>query len=175
MTNVNDICNAICIFDPKSSFNSVKISGTISFHQCPDHTSAVVTFALKDLKPFAIHGIHIHNLGITKMEGACNSTCQHYNPQNREHGSIELYGENRHAGDLINNLVADAKGEFNFSYEDNLIDVSDIFGRSIVIHSGVDDLGKYRNDYTDKARQKESSTTGNAGSRIACALIGRSS
>ena len=165
--------NAICIFDPKSSFNSAKISGSVTFHQCPDHISTLVTFALKNFTPFAKHGIHIHKLGVTKLEGACDSTCDHYNPYGKEHGSIELYGTERHAGDLINNILADDKGEFHFQYEDELIDVSDIMGRSIVIHSGIDDLGLYRNNPSNPTRQKGSATTGNAGSRIACSVIGR--
>lgn len=166
--------NGICIFDPKSSFNAIKISGSISFHQCSEHHITIVTFALKGFKPLAKHGVHIHNLGITKMEGACDSTCQHYNPYNRQHGSIELFGSDRHAGDLINNISADENGEFNFKYEDTLIHVDDIYGRSIVIHSEVDDLGRYRGDPSNKTRQKGSATTGNAGSRVACSVIGRS-
>jgi hypothetical protein len=57
-------------------------------------------------------------------------------------------------------------------FVDDLIDVSDIIGRSVVIHGGVDDLGRWRSDYSDPKKQKASSTTGDAGSRIACSVIG---
>ena len=48
------------------------------------------------------------------------------------------------------------------------VDFSDIYGRSIVIHDGVDDLG--RGTGKNKA---ESLKTGNAGTRLACGIIGR--
>ena len=170
---MTDNVDAICIFDPKSSYNPTHISGSIHFHQCPEHRQCLVTFELKGFKPFAQHAIHIHENGITKLEGACESTCSHYNPTRKLHGSIRLYGNDRHAGDLINNLIADKEGEFNFQYEDDMINVDDIFGRTVVIHSGVDDLGRYRNVDMGSERQKGSATTGNAGGRIACSVIGR--
>lgn len=58
-------------------------------------------------------------------------------------------------------------GNFKFVYQDDLIVVDDILGRSVVIHSGIDDLGLNRNS------DEGSATTGNAGGRIACAVIGR--
>ena len=76
-----------------------------------------------------------------------------------------------HAGDLLNNIKADSNGRFYYEYLDYRInlfgDVSEsIIGRSVVIHNGVDDLGLGNN--------KESLETGNAGERIACAIIGHS-
>jgi Cu-Zn family superoxide dismutase len=158
--------NAVAIFNDK-------IKGSVKFHQCKTHPKTIVEFNLSGFKPNKTHGIHIHRYGILSVENACESTCEHYNPQNKLHGSDELFGDDRHAGDLINNLSSDKNGNFEYTYEDNLIDVSDIFGRTIVIHGGIDDLGRYRDDKSDFRLQKLSSTTGNAGSRIACSVIGR--
>ena len=140
--------------------------------KCKKHTKTLVEFNLSGFLPNKTHGIHIHRYGILSVENACDSTCEHYNPHNTMHGSQELYGNNRHVGDLINNLNSDITGNFQYSYIDELIDVRDIIGRSVVIHSGVDDLGLWRSNYSDLKRQKGSSTTGNSGSRIACSVIG---
>jgi Cu-Zn family superoxide dismutase len=161
--------NAIAIFDPKSSCNSSGISGSVKFHSCSEHKNTLITFTLSGFKPHATHGIHIHKNGITSLEKACDSTCEHYNPHGKLHGSISLYGNSRHVGDLINNIKCDENGNFNYTYEDDLVKLEaphSVIGRSIVIHGGVDDLGIFR-DF-----DKGSSTTGNAGSRIACSVIG---
>jgi Cu-Zn family superoxide dismutase len=64
-------------------------------------------------------------------------------------------------------IYADEKGTFYFKYYDPLISVKNIYGRSVVIHAKKDDLGLGNN--------AESLITGNAGNRIACAIIGRAS
>jgi Cu/Zn superoxide dismutase len=157
--------NAVAIFNDK-------IKGSVKFHQCQKHIKTIVEFNLSGFRPHKTHGIHIHRYGILSVENSCDSTCEHYNPHNTLHGSQELYGNDRHVGDLINNLNSDKNGNFQYSYVDDLIDVSDIVGRSVVIHGGVDDLGRWRSDYSDPKKQKASSTTGDAGSRIACSVIG---
>jgi superoxide dismutase, Cu-Zn family len=163
--------NAICVFDQKSSFNKAKISGTVTFHQCNLQFSTVVRFNLSGFKPNTVNAIHIHESGdLTK---GCESLCAHYNPYKNMHGSKELYGSDRHVGDLINNIHSDSKGNFVFEYEDDLVDLFgeySVIGRSIVIHEKEDDLGQYRYEKTE--RGKGSKTTGNAGSRISCSLIG---
>lgn len=163
--------NAICVFDPKSSFNKAKISGTVKFHQCDPKFSTIIRFDLSGFKPNSVHAIHIHSSGdLTK---GCESLCAHYNPYKKMHGSSALYGKDRHVGDLINNIHSDSKGNFVFDYEDDLVKLSEeysVVGRSIVIHENQDDCGKYR--YENSERGDESRTTGNAGSRISCALIG---
>ena len=44
-------------------------------------------------------------------------------------------------GDL-GNVIADEKGRAEFQFDDNLVKVNDIIGRSIVISNGSDDLGR---------------------------------
>jgi Cu-Zn family superoxide dismutase len=160
--------NAIAVFNPVVCSG---IEGSVIFRQKEGYS--IVEFNLKGFKPFQEHAIHIHKFGISSIENACQSTCDHYNPENKLHGNIFIHGNDRHAGDLINNLKADSQGKFNFVYQDPLIKVEDIYGRSIVIHSGIDDLGIYRDDFLNKERQRGSATTGNAGGRIACSVIGR--
>jgi len=69
--------------------------------------------------------------------------------------------------------------KFNFSFKDDAITLfgpNTIIGRTIVIHEGEDDLGLggLDNDgnIIDAAVHKESLKTGNAGGRMACAIIG---
>ena len=114
--------NAIAVFDPLSSFNSGKISGFCYFHQPRGEESKTqVHIKLLGLPPNTKRGIHIHEEGdLTK---GCESLCSHYNPLGTKHGSIELYGNDRHAGDMINNVVSDKKGEVDIWYDDELIDL----------------------------------------------------
>ena len=150
--------NAIAVIDSKL------IKGTVKFHTCAEHRSTLVMFDLKGPKN-STHAIHIHEYGDTS--GGCKTLGSHWNPKNTTHGSWEYSQDPRHAGDLINNLTFDDHGNFKFGYVDPSVKIKEIFGRSIVIHDGVDDLGQGGN--------AESLKTGNAGGRIACAVIGRAS
>lgn len=146
-----------------ATFNGPIVWGNIIF--MPAHKGSQVSFELRGFDANSVHAIHIHEFGdITK---GCKSLGGHWNPQNRRHGSIRLDGDDRHAGDLINNLNADARGEVSHTYHDPLVVPSRILGRSVVIHEGRDDLGR--------GRDAESLITGNAGGRMACAIIGRMS
>ena len=61
-----------------------------------------------------------------------------------------------------------SNGVVNVKYVDPFLKLSGknhVYGRSVVIHSGEDDLGLGGN--------KESLITGNAGGRVACAIIVR--
>ena len=143
--------------------------GYVLFSKCPNHKCVIVSFDLRNFSPRATHAIHIHEFG--DLSDGCKSLGPHYNPTNETHGSIKYQKKPRHAGDLINNFTTDDKGEFMFAYIDDKlskVDFNDIYGRSIVIHDGIDDLG--RGTGKDKA---ESLKTGNAGARLACGIIGR--
>ena len=163
--------DAVCVFDPLSSFNKGKISGNIEFHQCSIDHKTYINIKLKGLPPNTIRGIHIHEAG--DLTDGCKSACQHYNPYNQMHGSISLYKNERHCGDMCSNIVSDSNGMVNFSYDDDLISLfgpHSVIGRSVVIHDKQDDLGRYRDE--DSELGKGSRTTGNAGDRIACSVIG---
>ena len=144
--------------------------GRVSFSQCcKKHKRVKVSFDLFNFSPRATHAIHIHEFG--DLSDGCKSLGPHYNPTNETHGSIYFPDAPRHAGDLINNFRTDNKGQFMFAYIDDKlseVDFNDIYGRSIVIHDGIDDLGCGTGK--DKA---ESLKTGNAGTRLACGIIRR--
>ena len=75
--------------------------------------------------------------------------------------------KNRHVGDL-GNIYANEDGVAMYTFYDNVIKLRgkySIVGRSLIIHENPDDCGKG----IDRA---ESLKTGNAGKRIACAVIG---
>lgn len=65
------------------------------------------------------------------------------------------------------NIEAAADGIARIHIEDRLVKVigaTSIIGRSVVVHADVDDLGKGGHEL--------SLTTGNAGGRVACGVIG---
>uniref|UniRef100_A0A1C9EFZ1 Superoxide dismutase [Cu-Zn] n=1 Tax=Neoseiulus barkeri TaxID=573039 RepID=A0A1C9EFZ1_9ACAR len=108
------------------------------------------------------HGFHVHQYG--DNTNGCISAGPHFNPQNKTHGGPA--DEERHVGDL-GNLEAGDDGKAKVDIVDKLISLEGphcIIGRSLVVHADVDDLGKGGHEL--------SSTTGNAGARVACAVIG---
>ncbi|KAL5156050.1 Superoxide dismutase [Cu-Zn] [Glycine soja] len=163
--------------------SSEGVTGTIFFTQ-EGNGPTTVTGSLAGLKP-GLHGFHVHALGDTT--NGCLSTGAHFNPNNNEHGAPE--DENRHAGDLGNVNVGDdvryvthfqiksllnssrltpRLGKFQFLtskfVQIPLTGPNSIIGRAVVVHADSDDLGKGGHEL--------SKTTGNAGGRVACGIIG---
>jgi Cu-Zn family superoxide dismutase len=93
--------------------------------------------------------------------------CAHFNPFKKNHGCPGK--KERHVGDL-GNLKTDAKGNAQYTFYDDVIRLrgtkANILGRGLIIHADPDDCGS--GGYPD------SLTTGHAGKRIACAIIGYS-
>jgi Cu-Zn family superoxide dismutase len=148
-------------------FNKPNVKGSVKFHECYQKDGLIVSFDLYDLEPNKTSAIHIHEYGDDSQ--GCKSLGGHFNPTNKQHGSIYIDINESHLGDLINQYTADRYGRFKLMYFDPRLRISgdvkySILGRSVVIHEGQDDLGLGGNE--------ESKITGNAGSRIACALIG---
>ena len=78
---------------------------------------------------------------------------------------VLLFAE-RHVGDL-GNIVADAEGKVDYTFHDKVISLkgtNNIIGRTLIVHADEDDLG--RGDFPD------SKTTGHAGARVSCGVIG---
>ncbi|KAK4770130.1 hypothetical protein SAY87_030662 [Trapa incisa] len=139
---------------------STNIRGSVQFVQQPSGATQVKG-RITGLTP-GLHGFHIHALGDTT--NGCNSTGPHFNPSKKEHGAPSD-GE-RHAGDL-GNIVAGSDGVAEFSITDfqiPLVGHHSILGRAVVVHADPDDLGR--------GGQELSKTTGNAGARVGCGIIG---
>lgn len=140
-----------------------KIQGTVYFVE-DVHTNHVrIDVKLRGLPPNSVHGFHVHEAG--DLTDKCTSMCAHFNPYGKKHGCPA--SKERHVGDL-GNLYTNEKGEVHYTFYNNLIKLRgskcNIIGRGLVIHEDEDDCGKGGN--------AESLKTGNAGKRIACAVIG---
>jgi len=141
------------------------VRGLVTFSQIRGNNSVVVIkVSLTGLKP-GPHGFHIHTLG--DLSKGCMSAGGHFNPIGAPHGGPNDDFENRHVGDL-GNIIADENGKVDITLEDSLLSLRgemSIIGRSVVVHADEDDLGK--------GMFSDSKTTGHAGARIACGVIGR--
>lgn len=130
-------------------------SGTVTFTQVGDKVR--VEANLSGLKPTGEHGFHVHEKGDCSS-GDGMSTGGHFNPLGKPHGHHE--GMERHAGDLPT-LKADAAGNAKLSVVMDGISVSpgttSVVGRGMIVHRDADDY--------------KTQPTGNAGPRIACAVI----
>jgi Cu-Zn family superoxide dismutase len=143
-------------------FNSGRIQGTVRFTEMPSNRVAI-DVDIKGLGENTMHGFHVHECG--DMSDKCESMCAHFNPYKQNHGGPG--SKERHVGDL-GNVKADVNGSAKYRFYDNIIqlrgDKANIIGRGLIIHADQDDLGL--------GGQSDSLTTGHAGKRIACAVIG---
>jgi len=120
--------------------------------------------------PVGLHGFHVHRTG--NDLGGPECLCDHYNPEGNTHGGLNE--SNSHMGDLGNlTAVQDLEldlpgiGKVETHLTADRVKLSgeySIIGRSLVVHSHQDDLGK--GGYSD------SLTTGHSGTRILWGIIG---
>lgn len=138
------------------------VSGVVRFEQASESEPTTVSWEITGNDPNALRGFHIHQFG--DNTNGCTSAGPHFNPFGKTHGAPDV--EDRHVGDL-GNVTTDASGVAKGSKKDSYIKLlgeNSIVGRTVVVHAGVDDLGKGGNE--------ESVKTGNAGGRNACGVIG---
>ena len=132
-----------------------KINGKVIFVQDTPTSEVSVSGQVPSLKNKK-HGFHIHEYGdIT----SCKTCGGHWNPFNKPHGGRN--DPNSHAGDLGN--ITNKR----FYFKTNKITLfgdNSIIGRTVVVHENEDDLGFGGHD--------DSLTTGHAGKRLDCAVIG---
>jgi Cu-Zn family superoxide dismutase len=116
---------------------------------------------ISGLKPGSEHGFHIHEKGDCSAPDG-TSAGGHFNPGDAQHGSIDAAAH--HGGDMPN-IVADAQGNAHVDgpVSSNVNagkgDGFDIIGRGLIVHADPDDY--------------HSQPTGNAGARLACAVIAK--
>ena len=124
-----------------------QLSGCVQFYQKNGCVliAAKISGLPKESKT-GFFGFHIHQGGnCTGMD--FSGTEGHYNPSDQAHP--------KHAGDLPSLL--ECQGNAYLSVRTDRLSVTDIIGRTVVIHSDPDDF--------------HSQPAGNAGKKIACGVI----
>ena len=128
--------------------------GTVTFTNEGAHVR--VSANVSGLKPGAEHAFHVHDKGDCSS-GDGMSTGGHFNPSNNPHGPQSAP---HHAGDMPS-LVADSHGNANASFTLRGVSIggpeADLVGKGLIVHRDPDDY--------------KTQPTGNAGPRIACAVI----
>uniref|UniRef100_D3TRM9 Superoxide dismutase [Cu-Zn] n=1 Tax=Glossina morsitans morsitans TaxID=37546 RepID=D3TRM9_GLOMM len=135
--------------------------GTVFFEQNDECAPVKVTGEINGLSK-GLHGFHVHEFG--DNTNGCTSAGAHFNPCNKEHGAPT--DNERHIGDL-GNVESNGSGPTKVNISDSLISLfgeHSILGRTLVVHADQDDLGKGGHEL--------SKSTGNAGARIGCGVIG---
>ncbi|TGZ69881.1 hypothetical protein CRM22_003488 [Opisthorchis felineus] len=147
---------AVCVLK-----GDVGVQGTVIFTQEVESGPVTVNVHLTGLTP-GKHGFHVHAFGDTT--NGCVSAGPHFNPTGVDHAAPE--DPVRHVGDL-GNVEANAQGVVQHVFTDKVISLTgpnSIVGRAMVVHESEDDLGRGGHEL--------SKTTGNAGGRLACGVIG---
>jgi Cu-Zn family superoxide dismutase len=113
---------------------------------------------VEGLSPGAQHGFHVHETGDCSAPDA-SSAGAHFNPGGHAHAGPDAPA--RHLGDL-GNLQADDQGVATVALTIDAATLgdggpNDVLRRSLIVHAAPDDL--------------VTQPTGNAGARIACAVI----
>lgn len=157
--------SAIALLAPGPGGPDSGVRGSVRLEQVKGQRKVKLIVKLSGLTPGA-HGFHIHTLG--NLSKGCMSAGGHFNPLGAEHGGPSDAPNRRHAGDL-GNVVADEKGDVDAVLEDECLSLEpghtlNVVGRSVVVHADQDDLGR--------GSAADSRTTGHAGARVACGVIG---
>ncbi|XP_075705584.1 extracellular superoxide dismutase [Cu-Zn]-like [Rhinoderma darwinii] len=144
--------------NPKLDAAELKVTGQILFKQIYPNGKLEAVFTVQGF-PMDINqtmrAIHIHSYG--DLSDGCDSTGGHFNPHSVNHPG--------HPGDFGNFRVRNGKiQQHHTNLEATLFGPFSAVGRSIVVHKLADDLGKGNN--------QASLDNGNAGTRLACCVIG---
>ena len=121
----------------------------------------LIDFHVHGLKP-GPHGVHIHATGVCDLKTKFESAGGHFSPVPKNHGFMDKHGA--HAGDMTNQFFDGSVNPRAPIFNSNITlrrgerSLFDKDGSSIVIHAAADDYKSQR--------------AGNAGSRVACGVIG---
>ena len=130
-----------------------KVKGTVTFTKTADGIH--VHGEISGLTP-GEHGFHVHEFGVWNEDGM--ATGGHFNPTGAPHADHD--SPKRHVGDM-GNVKADENGNAVVDLDDTQMSFdgpTSILGRGLVVHEKADDL--------------KSQPSGNAGGRLAVAIIG---
>jgi superoxide dismutase, Cu-Zn family len=141
-------------------FDTPAIKGNVIATPCKGGIDLVATF---HRLPAGLHGFHIHKAGDMRQKD-CMGLCEHYDKGHHRHGAGPTSRRERHTGDLGNIRQRGTK-QTKKKYCLPHVSVRDLWGRSIIVHEGKDDLGL--------GSHEDSHTTGHSGARIGCAIFGR--
>ena len=139
-------------------FSNPEIHGVVTFAQKDDMTTRI-TGKIRGLTPGQTFAIHVHQWGDCRDPKASGG---HFDPYGSgHHGNPDDPIGTHHSGDLLN-IEADQNGVAQLSYSTKGLTVFDgpasVLGHAVVLHEHADDYS--------------SQPAGNAGSRIACGVIG---
>ncbi len=131
-------------------------NGTVAV--TPLKSGVLLSVALQNMPPSSWLAIHVHETGSCDPSSGHASAGGHFNPSGVEHGWLSETGP--HAGDLPN-IHSDAQGNVNVEINAPLLTLeagdASLQDRAVIIHAKADDY--------------KSQPSGNAGDRLACAVI----
>ncbi|XP_004681562.1 PREDICTED: extracellular superoxide dismutase [Cu-Zn] [Condylura cristata] len=150
--------HAACRVQPSASLKAQqpRVSGLVLFRQL---SAGALLEAFFDLEGFpadsnASRAIHVHEFG--DLSQGCEAAGPHYNPLVVRHP--------QHPGDFGNFAVRDGRvWKYRTGLAPELSGPHSIMGRALVVHEGLDDLGRGGNP--------ASLEHGNAGPRLACCVV----
>lgn len=135
------------------------VTGTLTFSPAAD--GVAVSGEITGLTP-GKHGFHVHEKGDCAAPDF-TSAGGHFNPAQKEHGAPA--DEQHHAGDLGNvEAGSDGKVQVDATIPNVTLEAgaeNSVLDKAIVVHAKEDDL--------------KSQPSGNAGDRVACGVIAKSS
>lgn len=145
--------------------------GTVEIEE--DNGATQITVRVSGLSA-GYHGFHVHTTGKCEADstapddpsktGDFLSAGGHLNPDDSAHGE--------HLGDLPALLVnEDGTASLEFTGPFTLDDLRDADGSAVMIHAGPDNYANVPERYAPEGPDEDTTKTGDAGDRIACAVI----